>query len=88
MEKEEKAGTTGTPKEEKATSPSAEQLQKENDDLKGQIKTLQKEIDELKLAGITALVDKAISEKRLDASCPICFFGFCIGFVILRNFLS
>lgn len=67
MEKEEKAGTTGTQKEEKATSPLAEQLQKENDDLKEQVKTLQKEIDELKLAGITASVDKAIAEKRLDA---------------------
>lgn len=67
MEKEEKGGTTGTQKEEKATSPSVEQLQKENDDLKEQVKTLQKEIDELKLAGITASVDKAIAEKRLDA---------------------
>ena len=44
-----------------------EQLQKENAELNAQLKTLKEENDGLKLAGITAAVDKAIAEKRLDA---------------------
>lgn len=54
---------------EKSGAPTGnlEQLQKENEELKAQVETLKKEIDELKLAGITASVDKAIAEKRLDA---------------------